>query len=114
MTRLLRRSCVAALAFYPNPFAFTLARLSHTGVGANQSALSGRGCHISRRLLDPLKSSRKSFPGPGTRLQVASELSIGRLFSHSLHQCFSVTRRKELDYEDHSRNPTRPEQTHSG
>ncbi len=29
----LRRSCVAALAFYPNPFAFTLARLSHTGRG---------------------------------------------------------------------------------
>jgi hypothetical protein len=93
MTPPLRRSCVAALALYPNPFAFTLARLSHTGVGANQSALSGGVCHISRRAR-VLKVSRKSFPGPGTRLQIARELSIGRLFSHSLHQCFSVTRRK--------------------
>ena len=76
---------------------------------ANQSALNGRGCHISRRLLDPLKVSRKSFPGPGTRLQVARELAIGRLFSHFLHQCFSVTRRKELDYEHHSRNPNHSE-----
>jgi hypothetical protein len=41
--------------------------------------LNGRGCHISRRLLDPLKVSR--------------ELSIGRLFSHSLHQCFSHAER---------------------
>jgi len=62
MTPPLRRSCVAALAFYANPFAFTLARLPHTGAGTNQYALSGRGCHISRSA--HLKSLANLSPVP--------------------------------------------------
>jgi hypothetical protein len=49
-------------------------------VGANQSALSGRGCHISRRLLDPLKVSRKSSPVP--------ELVCRSLASYQSAACF--------------------------
>ncbi len=76
----MRRSCVAALAFYHSPLAFTFARLSHTGSGANQFALCGRGFHISRRRLDPPKVSRKSSPVP--------ELVCRSLASYQSAACF--------------------------
>lgn len=90
-------------------FAVTVARLLNTRRAPTSSHLERQsGRHISSACSTGLKFLA-AFPWSSNSSEDFLPVTSGRPFSHSLHPYFAVTRRKELDYEHHSRNPNHSE-----